>query len=78
MQHVSPICIIKVSDNDNANQCEYDCVSWFHALYVGLLDSQYQKYAKDSSKLWKCNRADCLAKRNDVLSILLTCQMNNL
>ena len=53
------ICAAEVEEDDNALQCENDCMMWFHISCVNITEEQYYQLAK-SKTIWECSSCrDC-------------------
>lgn len=56
-----PVCIKIVTDDDEAIQCDANCLRWFHIKCIGMSKNEYSKFSGNVNLKWFCSRLDCSA-----------------
>ena len=50
MDYPCGICGREVKDDDEAMQCEVDCMFWFHKACINLSDEEYDELSKSPAR----------------------------
>lgn len=67
---ICPSCSKKVLDIEQCVDCKGPCLRWFHLECLGMSKNEYQKYASNYRRTWKCMRTDCIPAVQQPTNIL--------